>query len=60
MGTNLISLKKTARHAGLLYLIWIITAIYGIVYVPSKTIVQGDAYATAKKIIDNEFIFVQV
>lgn len=51
------SLKKTARLAGLLYLIWILTAIYGIMYVSSKTIVQGDAVATANKILANEFIF---
>jgi hypothetical protein len=51
------SLKKTARLAGFLYLIWIITGIYGIIYVPSKTLVQGNAAATANKIVDNEFIF---
>lgn len=50
-------LKKTARLAGLLYLIWIITAIYGLMYVQPKTIVQGDAVATAAKILANEFIF---
>lgn len=50
-------LKKTARLAGFLYLIWIITAIYGIMYVPSQTFVQGDAVATAKKILANEFVF---
>src|ERR1700674_4914979 len=49
--------KKTARLAGLLYLIWIISGIYGLMYLPSKTIVQGDAAATANKIIANEFIF---
>ena len=49
--------KKTARRAGLLYLIWIITGIYGVMYVPSKTIVKGDAVATAVKILANEFIF---
>lgn len=51
------ALKKTARLAGLLYLIWVITGIYGIMYVPSKTIVPGDAGATAHKIIANEFLF---
>ncbi len=51
------SLKKTARLAGLLYLMWIITAIYGLMFVPSRTIVQGDAFATANKILANEFIF---
>lgn len=51
------SLKKTARIAGLLYLIWVVTGIYGIFYVPSQTIVQGDAVATANKILANEFVF---
>jgi hypothetical protein len=51
------SLKKTARIAGLLYLIWIVTGIFGIFYVPSQTIVQGDAVATANKILANELVF---
>ena len=51
------SLKKTARLAGLLYLIWIITAIYDLMYVQSQTIVPADAVATANKILANEFIF---
>lgn len=51
------SLKKTARLAGLLYLIWILTAIYGLMYVQPKTIVEGDAVATAAKILANEFLF---
>ena len=51
------SLKKTARLAGLLYLIWILTAIYDLMYVQPQTIVTGDAVATANKILANEFIF---
>lgn len=51
------SLKTTARLAGLLYLIWVITGIYGLMYVPSQTIVRGDAVATANKILANEFLF---
>ena len=51
------SLKKTARLAGLLYLIWILTAIYDLMYVQSQTIVSGDAVATSNKILTNEFIF---
>jgi hypothetical protein len=57
METNPSSLKKTARLAGLLYLIWIITGLYAMFYIPSHTIVQGDAAATASKILANEFIF---
>ena len=50
-------LKKTARFAGFLYLIWVITGIYGLMYVPSQTMVRGDAAATANKILSNEFLF---
>ena len=51
------SAKKTARLAGLLYLIWVLTGIYGVFYIPSQTIVPGDAAATANKILANEFLF---
>ena len=51
------STKKTARLAGLLYLIWAITGVYGLIYVPSKIMVRGDAVATANNILANEFLF---
>jgi hypothetical protein len=51
------STKKTARFAGLLYLIWILTGLYGIFYVPSRIMVPGDAVATANNILANEFLF---
>jgi len=57
METNLSSLKKTARLTGLLYFIWIMTGLYGVFYIPSQTIVPGDAAATANKILANEFLF---
>jgi hypothetical protein len=41
------STKKQARVAGLLYLLASIPAPIGLVYVPSKLIVSGDATATA-------------
>ena len=56
METHSNSLKNTARFAGGLYLIWVITGIYKMVYVPSQTIVAGNAAATANKILSNEFI----
>jgi hypothetical protein len=49
--------QKTARLAGVLYLIWVITGIYGIFFLTSQTIVHGDAAATANKILANEFLF---
>ncbi len=50
-------LKNTARFAGLLYLIWVITGIYGMMYIPSQIIVRGDTVATANNILSNEFLF---
>lgn len=51
------SLKKTAKLAGLLYLILAITGVFGIMYVPSTLIVPGDANATVENIIGNQFLF---
>jgi hypothetical protein len=51
------STKKTARIAGVLYLILAITGAYGIIFIPSKIIVPGDAAATASKLLANEFLF---
>ncbi|MCF8240678.1 MAG: DUF4386 domain-containing protein [Melioribacteraceae bacterium] len=51
------SLKNTARLAGLLYLLLVITGVYGIMYVPSQIIVHGDSVSTANNIIANEFLF---
>src|SRR6185503_18686548 len=51
------SLKKTARLAGLMYLLMGIPAPYALIYVPSKIIVHGDAAATANNILANEFLF---
>lgn len=44
------SIKKKARVAGVLYLLIGITAPIGLVYVPSKLFVRGDATATADRI----------
>ena len=57
MEINSGSLKYTARIAGLLYLLLIITGVYGIMYVPSQIIVTGDTVSTAKNILSNEFLF---
>jgi hypothetical protein len=51
------TLKKTARLAGLLYLILDILGLYSIVYVPSRILVQGNATATSKNILAHEFLF---
>ena len=57
MEMNSSSLKKTARFAGLLYLIWIITGLYAMFYVPSQINMRGDAVTTAQNILSNEFLF---
>jgi hypothetical protein len=57
MEINSSSLKKTAKFAGLLYLLLVITGIYGIMYVPSQIIAPGDSVSTAKNILSNEFLF---
>ncbi|KAB2879378.1 DUF4386 domain-containing protein [bacterium] len=57
MEMNSTSLKNTARFAGLLYLIWIITGLFAMFYVPSQINMKGDAAATAQNILSNEFLF---
>ena len=51
------STKKTARVAGLLYLLMAISGLFSMMYIPSAFIVHGDATATAKKIIASEWLF---
>lgn len=51
------STKKTARLAGLLYLVWIITGLYSIFYIPSQINMRGDAVTAAQNILANEFLF---
>lgn len=57
MENKMNSLKKTARLAGLLYLIWIITGLYAMFYVPSQINIRGDAVTTAQNILAKEFLF---
>jgi len=49
--------KKTARLAGLLYLLVVITGIFSLAYVPSKLIVRTDAAATFQNIAASETLF---
>jgi len=51
------STKKTARIAGLLYLVNGATGFFGIIYVPSRLIVSGNAAATANNIRASEMVF---
>jgi hypothetical protein len=50
------STRRTARKAGLLYLLLAVTAPIGLMYVPSRLIVAGDAAATADRIRASEWL----
>jgi Domain of unknown function (DUF4386) len=51
------STQKTARLAGVLYLVNGVTGFFGIIYVPSRLIVSGNAAATANNILASERLF---
>src|ERR1700756_656097 len=51
------STKKTARIAGLLYLVNGVTGFFSIIYVPGKLIVSGNTAATAHNILASEGLF---
>ena len=46
--------NKTARIAGVLYLLLIPLGVFGIIYTPSTLVVPGDAAATASKGVNVE------
>lgn len=50
-------IKKNARISGCLYLLLSIAGAYGILYVPSQLIVQGDPISSANNILANELLF---
>lgn len=49
--------KKSARIAGLIYLVVVLTGIFSLGYVPSKLIVSGDAAKTFQNIAASESLF---
>lgn len=53
MGTN----KFTARLAGFLYLIVVVTGMFSLAYVPSKLSVTGDTAKTVQNIAESEWLF---
>jgi hypothetical protein len=57
MKDKVISLKKTARVAGLLYLLLALAATYGFFYVSPKIVVDGDMIATARNMVIHESLF---
>ena len=50
-------MKNAGRSAGLLYAIASVFGVFGLLYVPSKLIVHGDAAATARNIATSETLF---
>lgn len=54
---NKISNKKTARIAGLLYLVVVITGMFSLAYVPSKLIVWDNPATTVSNIVNSELLF---
>jgi hypothetical protein len=56
-GEAMNSTKKAARVAGLLYLVNAATGFFGIVYVPGRLIVSGNAAATANNVLASERLF---
>jgi len=52
-----LTLQKYSTILRILYPIWMIIAIFSIMYVPSRLILSEDAIITASNIASNEFIF---
>ena len=50
-------LDKTARLAGLLYLLVVITGLFTLVYAPGQLFVAGDATAVARNILAHQSLF---
>lgn len=57
MENKIDTLKRTARLAGLLYLVIVLTSVYGHMYVPLQIFVRGDAAGTVNNILANELLF---
>ena len=51
------SIKKTARLAGLLYVVMSMMMVFSYMYLPAKFLVPGDAAATARKITDATLLY---
>lgn len=49
--------KRTARLAGLLFFLWIISGFYDMMYVSPKIFVSGDNAASAQNILQHELLF---
>jgi len=52
-----ISQSQAVKYLRIMYPIWMVTGLVGIMYVPSTLIVPGDASTTASNIMGNELLF---
>ncbi|MBK8573452.1 MAG: DUF4386 domain-containing protein [Geothrix sp.] len=57
MDPNPNALSRTARYAGILYLVWIVTGFYSMLYLPSKIPMRGEPDVIAQNILAHEFVF---
>lgn len=57
MNTDALAIKNQTRTAGLLFFLWIMTGLFGLMYVPAKINMQGNAADTARNILANELLF---
>jgi hypothetical protein len=51
------AIQKTARLAGVLYLLLVLTGLFNLIYTPGKLIVRGNAAETANKILAHQTLF---
>lgn len=54
---SMVSKRKTARIAGVLYVLLALTGVFSLIYVPTTLVVFGDATATAENIMSSELLF---
>lgn len=57
MENEITTRKSTARLAGLLFLLWIVTGFYDMFYLSSRIDTRGDVASTAQNILTHEFLF---
>ncbi|MBK8724523.1 MAG: DUF4386 domain-containing protein [Holophagaceae bacterium] len=57
MDPNPNALTRTARYAGILYLVWIVTGFYSLLYLPSQIPMRGEPDVIAQNLLAHEFVF---
>lgn len=57
MEMNPTSVKRTARLAGVVYLVWIISGLFALLYMPSQIDTHGDSVTAAHNILSKELLF---